>query len=154
MAVSSYNSFILSITLTLIVFAGMQLYKVPLASSEWGTILGGFLGEWLRGAFACVFHCCALYFRFFFLPFNFPLFFPPFSSFPFRIPAFRVFADGHQQLGDDHVWTRLPGQDFPRGKPQFPMGANAVVSLWFRTTKNQDKSSGLFARLLICLFIR
>merc|ERR1712042_278598 len=46
-AVSSYNSFILSITLTLIVFAGMQLYKVPLASSEWGTILGGFLGSQL-----------------------------------------------------------------------------------------------------------
>merc|ERR1711872_453104 len=45
MAVSSYNSFILSITLTLIVFAGMQLYKAPLASTEWGTILGGFLGS-------------------------------------------------------------------------------------------------------------
>ena len=45
MAVSSYNSFILSITLTMIVFAGMQLYKVPLAATEWGTILGGFLGE-------------------------------------------------------------------------------------------------------------
>merc|ERR1712142_129282 len=47
MAVSSYNSFILSITLTLIVFAGMQLYKVPLAATEWGTILGGFLGSQL-----------------------------------------------------------------------------------------------------------
>lgn len=47
MAVSTYNSFILSITLTLVVFAGMQLYKVPLASSEWGTILGGFLGSQL-----------------------------------------------------------------------------------------------------------
>merc|ERR1712087_503128 len=47
MAVSTYNSFILSITLTMVVFAGMQLYKAPLASSEWGTILGGFLGSQL-----------------------------------------------------------------------------------------------------------
>jgi hypothetical protein len=47
MAVSSAASFLLSATLAVLLFAGMQLYKVQLASHEWTTILGGFLGSLL-----------------------------------------------------------------------------------------------------------
>lgn len=46
-AVSSSTSFLLSSTLAVLLFAGMQLYKVQLASHEWTTILGGFLGSLL-----------------------------------------------------------------------------------------------------------
>jgi len=46
-AVSSGMSFLLSTTLAVLLFAGMQLYKVHLASHEWSTIVGGFLGSLL-----------------------------------------------------------------------------------------------------------
>ena len=46
-AVSSGLSFLLSLTLAVLLFAGMQLYKVHLASHEWTTIVGGFLGSLL-----------------------------------------------------------------------------------------------------------
>jgi len=46
-AVSSGMSFLLSTTLAVLLFAGMQLYKVHLASHEWTTIVGGFLGSLL-----------------------------------------------------------------------------------------------------------
>jgi len=46
-AVSSGMSFLLSSTLAVLLFAGMQLYKVHLASHEWMTIVGGFLGSLL-----------------------------------------------------------------------------------------------------------
>ncbi|KAK2181238.1 hypothetical protein NP493_405g03020 [Ridgeia piscesae] len=45
MAVSSSMSFLLSSTLTVLLFAGMQLYQTQLASKEWMTIVGGFLGS-------------------------------------------------------------------------------------------------------------
>ncbi|XP_041037685.1 keratinocyte-associated protein 2 [Carcharodon carcharias] len=45
MAVSSGSSLVLSSLLTLLLFAGMQMYSRQLASSEWLTILGGFLGS-------------------------------------------------------------------------------------------------------------
>ncbi|KAI0224151.1 Keratinocyte-associated protein 2 [Lamellibrachia satsuma] len=45
MAVSNSMSFLLSTTLTVLLFAGMQLYQTQLASKEWLTILGGFLGS-------------------------------------------------------------------------------------------------------------
>jgi len=40
-------SFLLSTTLAVLLFAAMQLYKVHLASHEWTTIGGGFLGSLL-----------------------------------------------------------------------------------------------------------
>lgn len=46
-AVSGGMSFLLSSTLAVLLFAGMQLYKVHLASHEWMTIVGGFLGSLL-----------------------------------------------------------------------------------------------------------
>ena len=46
-AVSSGLSFLLSSTLAVLLFAGMQLYKAHLASHEWTTIVGGFLGSLL-----------------------------------------------------------------------------------------------------------
>jgi len=45
MAVGTSQSFLLSSTLSVIVFAGMQLYKQQLASAEYLTILGGFIGS-------------------------------------------------------------------------------------------------------------
>ncbi|XP_051901893.1 keratinocyte-associated protein 2 [Pristis pectinata] len=45
MAVSTGSSLVLSSLLTLLLFAGMQMYSRQLASSEWLTILGGFLGS-------------------------------------------------------------------------------------------------------------
>ncbi|XP_072917374.1 keratinocyte-associated protein 2 [Hemitrygon akajei] len=45
MAVSTKSSLVLSSLLTLLLFAGMQMYSRQLASSEWLTILGGFLGS-------------------------------------------------------------------------------------------------------------
>ncbi|XP_033113481.1 keratinocyte-associated protein 2-like [Anneissia japonica] len=47
MAVSSGPSAVLSSLLMLLLFAGMQVFKVQLASSELMTILGGFLGSLL-----------------------------------------------------------------------------------------------------------
>jgi uncharacterized integral membrane protein len=38
-------SFFLSSTLAVLLFAGMQMYKHQLASHEWMTIFGGFLGS-------------------------------------------------------------------------------------------------------------
>jgi len=46
-AVSSGMSFLLSSTLAVLLFASMQMYKVHLASHEWATIVGGFLGSLL-----------------------------------------------------------------------------------------------------------
>merc|ERR1711976_795051 len=45
MAVSSGVSFLLSTTLSVLLFAGMQLYKQQLAAQEYMTIIGGFLGS-------------------------------------------------------------------------------------------------------------
>merc|ERR1712050_512082 len=45
MAVSSGMSFLLSTTLSVLLFAGMQMYRQQLASKEYLTILGGFLGS-------------------------------------------------------------------------------------------------------------
>lgn len=45
MAVGTSQSFLLSSTLSVIVFAGMQLYKQQLASAEYLTIVGGFIGS-------------------------------------------------------------------------------------------------------------
>ncbi|XP_077988975.1 dolichyl-diphosphooligosaccharide--protein glycosyltransferase subunit KCP2-like isoform X2 [Glandiceps talaboti] len=45
MAASSSVSMLLASTLTVLLFAGMQMYKTQLASSEWMTVLGGFLGS-------------------------------------------------------------------------------------------------------------
>lgn len=47
LTVSSGLSFLLSSTLAVLLFAGMQLYKVHLSSHEWTTIVGGFLGSLL-----------------------------------------------------------------------------------------------------------
>merc|ERR1712025_927072 len=47
MSVGTSQSFLLSSTLSVIVFAGMQLYKQQLASAEYLTILGGFIGSLL-----------------------------------------------------------------------------------------------------------
>ncbi|XP_067878542.1 keratinocyte-associated protein 2 isoform X2 [Heterodontus francisci] len=43
--VSTGSSLMLSSLLTLLLFAGMQIYSRQLASSEWLTIFGGFLGS-------------------------------------------------------------------------------------------------------------
>jgi signal transduction histidine kinase len=45
MALSTSASAVVSLTLSAMLFAGMQYFKVQLASSEWLTILGGFLGS-------------------------------------------------------------------------------------------------------------
>ncbi|XP_038078883.1 keratinocyte-associated protein 2-like [Patiria miniata] len=45
MAVSTSISFLLASLLAVSTFAGMQMFKVQLAASEWMTILGGFLGS-------------------------------------------------------------------------------------------------------------
>ncbi|XP_077112068.1 dolichyl-diphosphooligosaccharide--protein glycosyltransferase subunit KCP2 isoform X3 [Ranitomeya variabilis] len=45
MAVSTGISLALSSLVSLLLFAGMQMYSRHLASSEWLTILGGFLGS-------------------------------------------------------------------------------------------------------------
>ncbi|XP_013379489.1 keratinocyte-associated protein 2 [Lingula anatina] len=47
MAVSSGLSFLMSTAVTILIFGGMQLYKSQLASKEWMTILGGFIGSCL-----------------------------------------------------------------------------------------------------------
>jgi hypothetical protein len=47
MAVSSGMSLVLSSTLAVLLFAGMQLYKHQLAAHEWLTVFGGFLGSLL-----------------------------------------------------------------------------------------------------------
>ncbi len=44
-AVSSGISFLLSTTLSVLLFAGMQLYRNQLAGREYMTIVGGFLGS-------------------------------------------------------------------------------------------------------------
>lgn len=46
-AVSSGVSFVLSSILVVLLFSGMQMYKVWLSSSQLGTILGGLLGSLL-----------------------------------------------------------------------------------------------------------
>lgn len=46
-ALPSYTSFLFATTLTVLTFAGMQMFKTNLASSEWMTILGGFIGSQL-----------------------------------------------------------------------------------------------------------
>lgn len=47
MAVNTSTSLVLSSLLSVLVFAGMQMFSRQLASSEWLTILGGFLGSLL-----------------------------------------------------------------------------------------------------------
>uniref|UniRef100_A0A673J9X1 Dolichyl-diphosphooligosaccharide--protein glycosyltransferase subunit KCP2 n=1 Tax=Sinocyclocheilus rhinocerous TaxID=307959 RepID=A0A673J9X1_9TELE len=49
-AVNTSTSLLLSSLLSVLVFAGMQMFSRQLGSSEWLTILGGFLGSVL---FAC-----------------------------------------------------------------------------------------------------
>lgn len=46
-AVNTGTSLVLSSLLSVLVFAGMQMFSRQLASSEWLTILGGFLGSLL-----------------------------------------------------------------------------------------------------------
>lgn len=46
-AVSSGVSFVLSSILTVLLFSGMQMYKVWLGSSQLGTVLGGWVGSLL-----------------------------------------------------------------------------------------------------------
>ncbi|XP_043936081.1 keratinocyte-associated protein 2 [Protopterus annectens] len=45
MAVGTGISLVLSSLLSLLLFTGMQMYSKQLASTEWFTILGGFLGS-------------------------------------------------------------------------------------------------------------
>ncbi|XP_041366209.1 keratinocyte-associated protein 2-like isoform X2 [Gigantopelta aegis] len=45
MALSSGPSFVVSATLTISIFAGMQMFKHQLASTEYLTVLGGFIGS-------------------------------------------------------------------------------------------------------------
>jgi len=45
MAVNTGTSLVLSSLLTVLVFAGMQMFSKQLGSTEWLTILGGFLGS-------------------------------------------------------------------------------------------------------------
>merc|ERR1711894_792379 len=47
MAIPTAASCFFSSTLTVIIFASMQMFKQNLASSEWMTILGGFVGAQL-----------------------------------------------------------------------------------------------------------
>ncbi|XP_044016259.1 keratinocyte-associated protein 2 isoform X1 [Aphidius gifuensis] len=47
MAVTSGVSFLLSLVITIILFSGMQMYKVWLTSTQLHTILGGFIGSLL-----------------------------------------------------------------------------------------------------------
>lgn len=45
MALSSGNSFLISVILTVLTFSGMQMYKQWLSSSQLNTIIGGLLGS-------------------------------------------------------------------------------------------------------------
>jgi len=45
MALNTGASAVVSLTLSVMMFAGMQYFKAQLASTEWLTILGGFLGS-------------------------------------------------------------------------------------------------------------
>ncbi|XP_002127841.2 dolichyl-diphosphooligosaccharide--protein glycosyltransferase subunit KCP2 [Ciona intestinalis] len=45
MAVSTSTSAVVSLTSSVLLFAGMQYFKVQLGSTEWFTILGGFIGS-------------------------------------------------------------------------------------------------------------
>jgi hypothetical protein len=45
MAASSFTSFLIATLLAVVTFATMQVYKVPLGSSQVMTIAGGFLGS-------------------------------------------------------------------------------------------------------------
>ncbi|XP_031572029.1 keratinocyte-associated protein 2-like [Actinia tenebrosa] len=47
MAIPTAASFLFASTLTVVIFAAMQMFKNNLASSEWMTILGGFAGSQL-----------------------------------------------------------------------------------------------------------
>ncbi|GAB1610217.1 keratinocyte-associated protein 2-like, partial [Argonauta hians] len=47
MPVSVGSSCFLSSTLTVLLFAGMQMFRNQLGSTEYLTILGGFLGSWI-----------------------------------------------------------------------------------------------------------
>ncbi|XP_020288403.1 protein KRTCAP2 homolog [Pseudomyrmex gracilis] len=47
MAVSSGVSFVLSSIMTVLLFSGMQMYKGWLGSSQFGTVLGGWVGSLL-----------------------------------------------------------------------------------------------------------
>ena len=44
-ALSSGPSFVVSATLTISIFAGMQMFKHQLAATEYMTVLGGFIGS-------------------------------------------------------------------------------------------------------------
>ncbi|XP_036355799.1 keratinocyte-associated protein 2 isoform X2 [Octopus sinensis] len=46
-SVSVGSSCFLSSTLTVLLFAGMQMFRNQLGSTEYFTILGGFLGSWI-----------------------------------------------------------------------------------------------------------
>ncbi|XP_033750648.1 keratinocyte-associated protein 2-like [Pecten maximus] len=46
MPVSSSVSCVLSLTLGLGLFAGMQMFKQQLAATEYMTVIGGFIGSW------------------------------------------------------------------------------------------------------------
>lgn len=44
---SSSVSLVISLSLCVVIFGGMQMFKAEIASNEWKTIGGGFLGSWL-----------------------------------------------------------------------------------------------------------
>jgi len=46
-AMSSSLSLVISLSLCVVIFGGMQMFKAEIVSNEWKTIAGGFLGSWL-----------------------------------------------------------------------------------------------------------
>ncbi|KAF6037291.1 KRTCAP2 [Bugula neritina] len=46
MAVSSSISLVISLSLCILIFGGMQMFKSNIASTEWKTVAGGFVGSW------------------------------------------------------------------------------------------------------------
>lgn len=103
-AVGTGTSLALSSLLSLLLFAGMQMYSRQLASTEWLTIQGGLLGSGLfvfsltvsflrgggRGEEAAARLC--------------------------RVsrPTLNSLGPGLQQPGESGLWQRIPSQDLPR----------------------------------------
>jgi len=44
--VSSSISLVISLSLCILIFGGMQMFKSNIASTEWKTVAGGFVGSW------------------------------------------------------------------------------------------------------------
>ncbi|XP_067930217.1 keratinocyte-associated protein 2-like [Watersipora subatra] len=47
MAVASSVSLVISLSLCVLIFGAMQMFKTEIAANEWRTIGGGFIGSWL-----------------------------------------------------------------------------------------------------------